>query len=105
MLIQYFRRGGVKRMRTKVQGEKVIKKRGLGGGIRKGCFMAFKEGDELTFGWSLCNTKAGDEFVDEAAKTVAMERMDTEEEFLKCPPSMQKKAQKFLRRAKAYYKE
>mgnify|MGYP001164590591 CR=1 FL=1 len=105
MLVQYFRRGGVKKMRTGVRDNQIFKKRGLGGGIRKGVFVALEQEGELKFGWSLCNVRAGDIFDEAQAMTIAIGRASKYgEEFLtKCPFSMQKKAKRFLARAHVYF--
>lgn len=108
MLIQYFRKGGKKKMRTKFHGEQVVKERGLGGGIKKGLFIAIWKGEPedgyIRFGWSLCNTKAGDVFDEDMAKSIAIGRAEKGYSIEDFPPSMQKRAERFRARANAYFK-
>jgi hypothetical protein len=91
-------------MQTKLRGDKVVKKQGLGGGICKGLFVAFMKGDSLRLGWSLCNTAKADVFDENRAMDIAVGRAEKNEEF-DYPPSMRKKAVKFIKRANAYFKK
>lgn len=108
MLVQYFRRGGAKRMRQigTTKNGKPIMKRTNNGGTPKGLFVAFTEDGVLKFGWSLCHTKAGDIFDEERAMSIAKGRAKKylAEDIGKCPASMRDKSEKFIARAKKYYK-
>lgn len=108
MLVQYFRRGGIKRMRQigTTKNGKPIMKRTNNGGTPRGMFVAFIKDDELKFGWSLCHTNAGDVFDEEMALKIAVGKAskNAEKSFAECPHSMRKKAYMFIDRAKRYYK-
>lgn len=110
MLIQYFRRGGLKKARTMVKVvdgisvKKQKKGKGAGGGTRKGLFVATFEDGQIKLGWSLCKTSAGDVFDGDRAFDIAVGRAKKGATIEDFPFSMRKKAEKFMARAKAYYK-
>lgn len=96
-LIQYFRRGGVKKLN-------VAKKRTLHGGIKQGLFVAFKDNEgQVRVGWALCNRRAGDKFNPHIAHIMAIGRAYVEDAVV-FPPSMAKKAERFIERAEKYFK-
>lgn len=96
-LVQYFRRGGIKKLDSK-------KRRTLNGGIKQGLFVAFKDNDgKVRVGWTLCNKKAGDKFDEHIARLMAIGRAYVEDAPA-FPPSMTKKAERFIERASKYFK-
>jgi hypothetical protein len=70
---------------------------------KKGMMVALPMGDKVRIGWSLCNFAMGDEF-SERGESIAIERAETGS---KVPPaaSMVKPLEKFIERAKRYYKD
>jgi hypothetical protein len=97
-IVQYFRQGGIKRLNNQ-------KRRTIHGGIKKGIFVAFKDNNgKVRIGWTLCNTKAGDKFDDHVANLMAIGRAYVDDVPI-FPPSMAKKATRFVERASKYFKD
>lgn len=97
-IVQYFRRGGIKKLDAK-------KKRTLSGGIKQGLFLAFKDTNgKVRIGWTLCNKKAGDKFDEHVAYLMAIGRAYIDDVPI-FPPSMAKKAERFVERASKYFKD
>jgi hypothetical protein len=99
-LIEYVRQGGNKKYNV-VNGKT---QKGTKGGIRKGVLVAVKlDNDGVRIGWSLCHTKAGDEFNPEFGYKAAYGRA-IKVGSKPIPPSLQKKANAFKARVERYYK-
>jgi hypothetical protein len=71
--------------------------------VKKGMMVALPVDDKVRIGWSLCNFSMGDEFSD-LGENIAIERAETGSTVIPAD-SMVKPLEKFIARARRYYKD
>ena len=81
-------------------------KRGEKSKVRRvGIFAAVKDQDEIVrIGWSLCKAKVGDKFNYQDGVTIALKRASKAQCINAMPLSLAKKLDRFIDRAKRYFK-